>query len=157
VISNRRRYFLPAPCRPISQRLGLVLGLLVVLAPGLAAAAEAPSQERLASPAEETRAHDLQREFRCLVCQGQSLDESEAPLAADLRHLIRERIRAGDSDAKIERYLVGRYGEFILMRPPIEPSTYALWAAPVILLLVALAIALTVIKRAEKRARGVQA
>ena len=144
-------------CRRFLRRLGLALGLVLVLAPGLAATTAAPAREKLASPAEEARARDLQREFRCLVCQGQSLDESEAPLAADLRHLIRERIRAGDSNAKIERYLVVRYGEFILMRPPFEPSTYALWAAPLILLLVALFIALTVVKRAEKRARGVQA
>lgn len=143
--------------RRVIPRIWFALAIIGVLGLGCSAATAAPAQGRLPNPADEARARDLQREFRCLVCQGQSLDESEAPLAADLRLLIRQRIRAGDSNAKIERYLVARYGEFILMRPPIEPSTYVLWIAPLILLLVASATALTVVMRAGKRARGVQA
>ena len=114
----------------------------------------APPPDALHDPAAEARARGLQREFRCLVCQGQSLDESEAPLAADLRRLIRQRIAAGDTNTQIEHYLVARYGDFILMQPPLEPATYALWVAPVLLLLGGAAIALTAVLRAEKRARG---
>ena len=92
--------------------------------------------DRLSNPLQEARAVELQKELRCLVCQGESLDESQAPLAADLRHLIRERIVAGDSDAEVKRYLVARYGDFILMKPPVKQETYLLWFAPLVLLLV---------------------
>lgn len=132
--------------------------LAVAITVGVSAASWAtPPPDTLANPAAEARARSLQKEFRCLVCQGQSLDESEAPLAADLRGVIRQRIQAGDTNPQIERYLVARYGDFILMRPPIEPSTYALWLTPLILLLVAMAIALSVVLRAGKRARAGQA
>lgn len=132
------------------------LFLIVAIAVGASVghAWAAPPPDTLSDPADEARARTLQTEFRCLVCQGQSLDESEAPLAADLRRLIRQRIQAGDTNPQIERYLVARYGDFILMRPPLEPSTYALWLTPLILLLVATAIALTVVLRAGKRARA---
>ena len=77
--------------------------------------------DTLSDPAQEARAVALQKELRCLVCQGESLDESDAPLAADLRRLIREHIAAGESDAQIKTYLVARYGDFILMNPPLKP------------------------------------
>src|SRR6185312_5721824 len=86
----------------------------------LHAAAAAPAPGTLADPAQEARALALQTQFRCLVCQGESLDESNAPLAADLRRLIREHIARGETDAQIRQYLVSRYGEFILMKPPVE-------------------------------------
>lgn len=117
------------------------------LAPALAARAP----ETLADPAQEARAQALQKEFRCPVCQGQSLDDSNAPLAADLRHLIRERIVAGDSDQEIEQFLASRYGNFILMRPPFEISTYFLWLMPVLVLISGAAIATFVVVRAQKR------
>jgi cytochrome c-type biogenesis protein CcmH len=108
--------------------------------------------EKLADPVQESRAVALQKEFRCLVCQGESLDESGAPLAADLRRLIRAHIEAGDSDAQIESYLVARYGKFILMQPPLEPDTYALWFGPVLILVMGGAVAAAVVLRARKNA-----
>ena len=107
--------------------------------------------ERLANPRLEARAVALQKELRCVVCQGQSLNESNAPLAADLRHLIRVRIKAGDSDEQVEQYLVARYGDFILMKPPLEPLTYALWFGPLGILLIGGAAVALVIVRARKR------
>jgi cytochrome c-type biogenesis protein CcmH len=118
------------------------LAILFVLFTSTVLAAPAP--ESLRDPAQEAHARILQKEFRCPVCQGESIDESAAPLAADLRRLIREHIARGESDAQIRRYLVARYGEFILMRPPVEPDTYALWFAPLaVLLLGAAAVAFT--------------
>ena len=116
-------------------------------------AASAPP-DALPNPAQEARARDLQKEFRCLVCQGQSLDESDAPLAADLRQLIRQRIRAGDTNEQIERYLVARYGEFILLKPPFVPLTYGLWLAPVVVLISGALIAMTIILRARRKAEA---
>ncbi|HEY2032096.1 MAG TPA: cytochrome c-type biogenesis protein [Rhizomicrobium sp.] len=107
--------------------------------------------EKLTDPRLEARAVALQKELRCVVCQGQSLDESNAPLAADLRHLIRVRIEAGDSDEQVEQYLVARYGDFILMKPPLEPLTYALWFGPLGILLIGGAAVALVVFRARKR------
>jgi cytochrome c-type biogenesis protein CcmH len=111
----------------------------------------ATGPEKLSNPAQEARAQTLQKEFRCLVCQGESLDESNAELAADLRRLIRARIAAGDTNEQIERYLVSRYGEFILMKPPVEPQTYALWFGPLLVLLIGAGVAGVVIVRAGRR------
>jgi cytochrome c-type biogenesis protein CcmH len=107
--------------------------------------------EKLSNPQLEARAIALQKEFRCLVCQGESLDESNALLAANLRRLIRARIESGDTDAQIERYLVSRYGNFILMKPPLEPDTYLLWFGPVALLGIGGAVMALVVLRARKR------
>jgi cytochrome c-type biogenesis protein CcmH len=112
-------------------------------------AARAP--ETLPNPAQEARAQALQKQFRCLVCQGESIDESGAPLAADLRRLIREHIVQGESDAEIKTYLVARYGDFILMNPPVQPDTYALWAAPFVVLLLAAGAGTVVVLRARRR------
>jgi cytochrome c-type biogenesis protein CcmH len=111
----------------------------------------APAPESLSNPAQEAHARALQKEFRCLVCQGESIDESGAPLAADLRRLIREHIARGESDDQIRHYLVARYGEFILMNPPVEPDTYALWIAPFLVLLIAGGVAVFVVFRARAR------
>ena len=86
--------------------------------------------ERLADPVLEARARALGGELRCLVCQNQSIDDSSADLAHDLRVLIRERISAGDSDAQVLQFMVRRYGDFILLRPPVKPDTYLLWFGP---------------------------
>lgn len=91
--------------------------------------------EKLADPKLEARAVALQRELRCLVCQGQSLDESNALLAGDLRRLIRAKIAAGESDGQITDFLVSRYGNVILMKPPLETGTYLLWFGPLLILL----------------------
>ena len=109
--------------------------------------------DRLPDPAQETRAVALQKQLRCVVCQGQSLDESNAPLAADLRRLIRVHIEQGQTDAQIENYLVARYGDFILMKPPLERDTYALWFGPLVVLLAGGAGAVAVIMRARSRMR----
>jgi cytochrome c-type biogenesis protein CcmH len=127
----------------------LVIAFLLVAG---AAHAELPPGA-LTDPALEARARALQKELRCVVCQGESLDESGAPIAADIRKLIRDRIKAGDSDAEIKAYLVGRYGDFILMKPPLEPNTWLLWFGPATVLIVASGVAVTVILRARKRAK----
>src|ERR1700692_5160102 len=86
--------------------------------------------EIMSDPVKELRARDLSRELRCMVCQNQSIDDSDAPLARDLRLLVRERIAAGDSDAQGLDFLVARYGEFVLLNPRLEPHTYLLWLLP---------------------------
>ena len=86
--------------------------------------------EQLPDAAQETRARKLSAELRCLVCQNQSIDDSDAPLAQDLRRLVRERIAAGDSDPAIREFLVARYGAFVLLKPPLNPQTLLLWAFP---------------------------
>jgi cytochrome c-type biogenesis protein CcmH len=86
--------------------------------------------EVMADPGKETRARALSRELRCMVCQNQSIDDSEAPLARDLRLLVRERIAAGDSDNQVIEFLVARYGEFVLLKPRLERQTLLLWLVP---------------------------
>ena len=103
-----------------------------------------------ADPAMEARARNLQRQLRCLVCQGESIDESGADLAADLRQLVRQQMAEGKSDSQIEAYLVARYGNFILMKPPVEPNTYILWLAPFLVLIGGAGVAIWVISRARR-------
>ena len=86
--------------------------------------------EIMPDPAKEARARDLSRELRCMVCQNQSIDDSDAPLARDLRILVRDRLKAGDSDTQVLDFLVARYGEFVLLRPRFEWHTALLWLAP---------------------------
>jgi cytochrome c-type biogenesis protein CcmH len=99
----------------------------------LLGAASDPS-ERLADPAQEARARHLFEGFRCVVCQNESIDDSEADLAHDLRQVIRQQVAAGRSDAEIRRFMVSRYGEFILLKPPFSPGNAALWLAPLAVL-----------------------
>ncbi len=91
--------------------------------------------EVLSDPALEARARALSQELRCLVCQNQSIDDSEAPLARDLRIILRERLKAGDSDRQAVDFLVSRYGEFVLLKPPLAWHTALLWLAPPALLI----------------------
>jgi len=84
----------------------------------------------LKDPALEARAREISREVRCMVCQNQSIDDSEAPLARDLRILVRQRLAAGDSDRQVLDFLVARYGEFVLLKPRLEPHTLLLWGLP---------------------------
>lgn len=102
-----------------------------------------------ADPALEARAHHLQRQLRCMVCQGQSIDESDAPLAQDLRKLVREQIAAGKSDSEILEFLHARFGDFVLMQPPVQPYTWLLWLAPLLALGTAGVVAWTVISKAK--------
>ena len=113
--------------------LSAVLCLAMLAAPALAVQPD----EILKDPALETRARALSAGLRCLVCQNQSIDDSDAPLARDLRLLIRERLVAGDDDDKVVGFIVDRYGEFVLLRPRFEAKTMLLWAGPFALLLVA--------------------
>jgi cytochrome c-type biogenesis protein CcmH len=89
--------------------------------------------EILADPALEARARALTLELRCVVCQNQSVDDSDAPLAKDMRVLVRERIKAGDTDEEVRAFIVARYGKFVLLRPPLERDTILLWFGPLIL------------------------
>lgn len=111
----------------------LILAALVVLAAAPARAVN--PDEVLADPALEARARALSAGIRCLVCQNQSIDDSDADLAKDLRRLIRKRLKAGADEAEIRAYLVGRYGEFILLRPPVRGGTWLLWFGPLVILL----------------------
>lgn len=114
------------------------LAILFLATLSVSARAVEPN-ERLADPVLEARARALSEQLRCLVCQNESIDESAAPLAHDLRVLLRERIEAGDSDAQAVKFLTDRYGDFVLLKPPVEPATYVLWFGPVALLVVAAA------------------
>jgi cytochrome c-type biogenesis protein CcmH len=114
----------------------LLAGLVAVtVMMGLPAAYAVQPDEIMADPAKELRARDLSRELRCMVCQNQSIDDSEAPLARDLRLLVRERIAAGDSDAQVIDFLVARYGEFVLLKPRVNQHTLLLWLVPPLALL----------------------
>ena len=97
---------------------------------GISSARAVQPDEIMADPAKEARARELSRELRCMVCQNQSIDDSEAPLARDLRILVRERIAAGDSDEQVIDFLVARYGEFVLLKPRLERHTLLLWLLP---------------------------
>ena len=104
--------------------------------------------EILADPALETRARAISQDLRCMVCQNQSIDDSEAPLARDLRLLVRERLKAGDSDSQVVDYMVARYGEFVLLKPRVSWHTAILWGAPLTILMVGLvAIGFSVLRR----------
>jgi cytochrome c-type biogenesis protein CcmH len=102
--------------------------------------------EMLADPALEKRARTISAELRCLVCQNQSIDDSDAPLAGDLRRLVRDRLQAHDTDAQVIDYVVARYGEFVLLKPRFELSTLLLWLTPVLVLLGGLALILRAAK-----------
>ena len=105
--------------------------MLVVLAAVACMAAASEPNERLANPAQEARARVLFREVRCLVCQNESIDDSQADLAADLRRIVRQEIAQGRSDREIRAFLVARYGEFVLLKPPFSIGNAALWLAPI--------------------------
>jgi cytochrome c-type biogenesis protein CcmH len=123
---------------------------LTALAVPAAPAATNPD-EILADPALEQRARDLSKQLRCLVCQNQSIDDSDADLARDLRRIVREQLVAGRSDRQIIDYLTARYGEFVLLKPPVEPATWGLWFGPGLVLVLA-AAGLVVYVRRRRRA-----
>jgi cytochrome c-type biogenesis protein CcmH len=133
----------------------LIATLAVLLLAVLAAPAAHAVQpdEIMADPAKEARARDLSRELRCMVCQNQSIDDSDAPLARDLRLLVRERIASGDSDGQVIDFLVARYGEFVLLKPRLTPHTLLLWLLPP-LALVGGGLALWVFSRRRAQSSG---
>ena len=119
--------------------LAAVLAVLALAsAPGDRALAVKPD-EMLADAAMEARAREISKGLRCLVCQNQSIDDSDAELARDLRVLVRQRLKAGDSDEAVFRFVVDRYGDFVLLKPPMKPVTYVLWFGPLLILLGAVA------------------
>ncbi len=109
-----------------------VLAAAFVLLVGCGAARAVEPDEILPDPSLETRARDVSAGLRCLVCQNQSIDDSAAPLARDLRVIVRERLQAGDTDDQIRAFLVQRYGDFVLLKPPFEASTLLLWGTPLL-------------------------
>src|SRR5262245_39664718 len=113
---------------------------------GLSALAVEPD-EMLADPALEARAREISKELRCLVCQNQSIDDSSADLARDLLILVRQRLAAGDSDEQVIQYIADRYGDFVLLRPPLKLATLALWLAPPFLLAVGAAMSIVYLRR----------
>jgi cytochrome c-type biogenesis protein CcmH len=120
--------------------------LLIVLVASSSAWAVEPN-EMLADPVLEARARAISKELRCMVCQNESIDDSQAPLAHDLRVLVRERLKAGDSDAQVMNFLVSRYGEFVLLKPPLSWHTLALWGTPPGLLLLGIVVIVVVVRR----------
>ena len=107
--------------------------------------------EIMPDPVLEARARAISHDLRCMVCQNQSIDDSEAPLARDLRLLVRERLKAGDSDAQVVDYMVARYGEFVLLKPRLSWHTVVLWAAPLTILIAGLlALGFSVLRRSGR-------
>jgi cytochrome c-type biogenesis protein CcmH len=131
-----------------------LLPLLFLLLLALPALAVGRPDEMLPDPAQEARARDVGRELRCLVCQNQSIEDSEADLARDLRRLVRERIAAGDSNAAALDFIHDRYGDFVLLRPPVNAGTLLLWGTPLLALGGGLLTILLLRRRAPRAAES---
>ena len=129
------------------MRCLVFFALLALIAPGAALAVQ--PDEMLKNPVLEARARNLSQELRCMVCQNQSIDDSEASLARDLRLLVRERLMQGDSDKQVLDFLVARYGEFVLLKPRFEPQTLLLWGIPPLSLLSGLVVLLVMARRRQ--------
>jgi cytochrome c-type biogenesis protein CcmH len=140
-----------------ARRAAFILaGFLLLLLATLPLRAVEPG-EMLSDPALEARARTISKELRCMVCQNESIDNSGAPLAHDLRVLVRERLKAGDDDQQILNFLVARYGEFVLLRPRLAWHTAALWGLPPAVLLVGIVTLLVVARRRRRGIAAVQA
>jgi cytochrome c-type biogenesis protein CcmH len=126
----------------------MLRALLAALAAMACVAAASDPSERLPDPAQEAQAREIFRDVRCMVCQNESIDDSEADLARDLRLVVREQVKAGRSEAEIKRFLTDRYGEFVLLTPSFSPANLVLWAAP---LLVVVLGALLLFRRLRNR------
>jgi cytochrome c-type biogenesis protein CcmH len=132
------------------MRLALLMGGMLLACQALAIDTGQPFDD----PAEQERYERLIRDLRCLVCQNQSIADSNALLASDLRREVRELMEAGQSDAQIRRFMTERYGDFVLYRPPVTPRTWLLWSAPGLLLLGGIGIAVAVVLRRSRAARA---
>jgi cytochrome c-type biogenesis protein CcmH len=121
--------------------------LLLLAALSIPPALAADPSEMLKDPVQEKRAHDLGKELRCLVCQNESIEDSNADLARDLRVIVREQIAQGASNDQVMKFVVDRYGDYVLLKPPFKITTLALWVGPFVLLLGALAAALAFFRR----------
>ena len=125
----------------------LAVAIAIIVSSALVPAWAIRPSEILADPVLEARARALSKELRCLVCQNQSIDDSEADLAGDLRRVVRERLLAGDSDEQIIRFVAERYGDFALLRPPFKTSTYILWVGPGVILVVGIGVVWIFLRR----------
>jgi cytochrome c-type biogenesis protein CcmH len=121
---------------------------MVLLTPSVSWAVQ--PNEMLSDPTLEARARALSKELRCMVCQNESIDDSEAPLAHDLRVLVRERLKAGDTDQQVLDFLVARYGEFVLLKPPLSWHTVALWGLPPAALLIGAIVIIADLRRRRR-------
>lgn len=121
--------------------------LFLAIAAVFCIAAASDPAERLPDPSQEARARTIFREVRCLVCQNESIDDSEAQLAGDLRKIIRQQVAAGRSDAQIRQFLVARYGEFVLLKPPFSAGNLALWVGPFVVVIVGGLLLLFLLRR----------
>jgi len=128
------------------RRMWLLLAIVAMLSLSTVVHAVEPD-EVLKDPAQEARARGITRELKCVVCQNQSVDDSEAPLAKDIRILVRERIIAGDTDDAVREYIVQRYGQRVLLRPPLGIDTALIWIGPFVLFAIALGTALLFLRR----------
>jgi cytochrome c-type biogenesis protein CcmH len=136
------------------RALRLLLLALTLLNTGPSFAVQ--PDEILPDPKMEERARHLSRELRCMVCQNQSIDDSDAPLARDLRLLVRERLKAGDSDQQVMDFLTARYGDFVLLKPPLNPRTVLLWTLPLAVLVIgAFALIFALRRRGQAAAESV--
>jgi cytochrome c-type biogenesis protein CcmH len=125
--------------------------LIATLICGVSPALAVQPDEMLPDPAMEARARELSRELRCMVCQNQSIDDSDAPLARDLRLLVRERIKAGDSNAEVIEFLTARYGDFVLLKPRFNAQTALLWLMPAIVLMLGGGALIVLMRRQRTR------
>ena len=132
-----------------------ILAILCVLLLPVGGAIAVQPNEVLKDPELEARARNLSKDIRCLVCQNQSIDDSNAGLARDLRVLVRERLSEGDSDEQILDFLVKRYGDFVLLKPPVKASTYALWYGPIVIFVLGV-IGLVVFMRGRRPTAATQ-
>ncbi len=138
------------------MRCVAIFALLIGLTVSQSALAVQPD-EILKDPALEARARDLSRGLRCMVCQNQSIDDSEAPLARDLRLLVRERLTEGDSDPQVLDFLVSRYGAFVLLKPPLEWHTLLLWGLPPVALIAGVMALFVMARRRNTASPGADA
>lgn len=129
----------------MTRALALLALLFAALAPVSAGAVD--PGEMLKNPVLEHRAREISKELRCLVCQNENIDESDAQLAHDLRRLVRERLVAGDSDKAVIDYVVSRYGDFVLLDPPFKASTYVLWIGPAVILVLGILLLVVFFRR----------
>ena len=132
----------------MTRRL-LIAALMLIALPFATAAVE--PDEMLDDPALEARAREISKDLRCVVCQNQDIDSSNAGVARDLRLLVRERLVTGDTNEQVLDFVQARYGDYVLLKPPFKPSTYALWLAPVLLVVFGIVVAALILMRARSQ------
>ncbi|MGV6802454.1 MAG: cytochrome c-type biogenesis protein [bacterium] len=132
-----------------------LLPILIFFVVGITQSFAANPDEMLDDPILEHRAREISKELRCVVCQNQSIDDSNAPLARDMRILVRERLLEGDSNEEVKAYLVDRYGTFVLLKPPVQANTWILWFSPIVILLLTLVGYIYILRKRKDKITGV--